>query len=243
MAAIGAGATGAEIAGWAAGARMAARAEGRAMVPADLLGQIAPRETRTSEQLLATARHESAHAAGTTMLLVGRVTSVSLVARGAFAARTSAKLRDVTMMDAAELDALAVSILAGRAADEHWGRITSGCAGGPGSDLAHATALVAGKHCTWGLGQTLLYRGDQAEALFLVKMDPAFRKTVETDLDRLYGIARDFVRRNEGLIERLAKQLVEKRVLGGDEVRRIIGVPGSDNRVDGAAATVGGPHE
>lgn len=243
MAAIGVGATGAEIAGWAAGARMAARAEGRAMVPADLLGQIAPRETRTPEQLLATARHESSHAACTTQLLIGTVTNVSLVARGAFAARTSAKLRDATMMDAAELDALVVSVLAGRAADEHWGRITSGSAGGPGSDLAHATALVAGKHCTWGLGQTLLYRGDQVEALFLVKADPAFRKTVEADLDRLYGIARDFVRWNEALIDRLARHLVEKRVLSGDEVRRIIGSPASDTPAEGAVATVGGPHE
>lgn len=89
----------------------------------------------------------------------------------------------------------------------------------------------------------MLYRGNQAEALSLVRTDSAFRKTIETDLDRLYGIACDWIRRNESLVDRLARHLVEKRVLGGDEVRRIVGTPSDDTTAQGPVVTVGGPHE
>ncbi|MFY9294914.1 MAG: hypothetical protein WAP03_30160 [Methylorubrum rhodinum] len=241
LAAIGQGATGAEVAGWARGARMLAREAGREMVLGDLLGQIAPPETRSPAQLLAVARHEAAHATATELLQVGTVTNLSLVSRGAFAGRTSARLRETLSMSAAELDALIVSTLAGRAADEHWGRVTSGSAGGAGSDLAVATSLVVGKHGTWGLGGSLLYRGDQAAATNLLK-DPAFRKTCEADLDRLYGRARDFLNRHAGLVDRLAHHLVERRVMGGDEVRSLIGAQASGAGDEGAVVAVGGVH-
>lgn len=242
LAAIAQGATGAEVAGWARGARMLAREAGREMALGDLLGQIAPPETRSPAQLLAVARHEAAHATATELLHVGTVTNLSLVSRGAFAGRTSARLRETLSMSAAELDALIVSTLAGRAADEQWGRITSGSAGGAGSDLAVATSLVAGKHATWGLGNSLLYRGDQAEAQNLMRFDPLFRETCEADLDRIYGRARDFVDRHASLIDRLAHRLVERRVMNGDEVRDIIGAPASEAGNEGVITTVGGNH-
>ncbi len=47
LASIGTGATGADIAGWARGARMVARAAGRGMILADLVDQVAQPETRT----------------------------------------------------------------------------------------------------------------------------------------------------------------------------------------------------
>ena len=243
LAAIAHGATGAEAAGWARGARMTARAAGRSMVMADLVGQIALPETRSPAELLGVARHEAGHCLATETLLVGTLTTVSLVARGAFGGRTSAKLREACSMSADELDALIVSVLAGRACDEHWGGIRSGSAGGPGSDLASATALTAGKHACWGLGGSLLYRGDQVEALNLLRIDPFFRKTVEADLDRLYGVARDLIRRNAAMVDRIARRLVAKRIMSGDEVREIIGAPASGAGEDGAVATVGGPHE
>jgi len=242
LAAIGHGATGAEVAGWARGARMAARAAGREMTPADLLGQIAPPERRSPADLLAVARHEAGHCLAVEEMRCGSVSTVSVVSRGAFAGSTSSRLRDTTMMTAQELDALVVTVLAGRAADELWGRVTSGAAGGPGSDLAHATALVAGKHASWGLGQSLLWRGDQAEALSLLKTEPALRQTVSTDLNRLYDLARDLVSRNAGVIDRIAHRLVEKRVLSGDEVRGIIGLSASE-AADDTTPIAGGFHE
>lgn len=126
LAHIGHGATGAEIAGWARGARMIARQAGREMVLDDLVDQVAPPETRSPELLLAISRHEASHAAATLKLGLGTVTTVSVVARGAYAGRTSARLHDASSMTAGELDALVVSILAGRAADQHWGRSPQG---------------------------------------------------------------------------------------------------------------------
>jgi cell division protease FtsH len=254
MAAIGTGATGAEVAGWARGARMTARAAGREMVVADVLDQIAPPETRSPGQLLAIARHEAAHSVATENLLVGSVTTVSLVSRRAYVAQMTARLREATFMGADELDALVVSVLAGRAADERWGGVTTGSAGGSGSDLAHATSLVAGKHGSWGLGETLLYRGDEAQARALLTIDPIFRRTVEDDLGRLYQVARAFVDANGAVIDRLAHRLVERRVLGGDEVRDLIGMPVRDGEAvaemrnlyvsaeGGPATTTGGIH-
>lgn len=239
LANIGAGATGAEIAGWAKGARMLARQAGRDMVLGDLIDQIAPPETRSPALLTAISRHEAAHAAATVLLGLGTITNVSLVARGGYAGRTSARLRDTDMMSAVDLDALVVSILAGRAADEHWGRITSGAGGSRGSDLAHATALVAGKHGAWCLGGSLLYRGDQSEAMSLVRTDPVFRKVVEADLQDLFERARTFVRTNARIIDRLARRLMERRVLGGDEVHDIVGLPPSPEADSAPVTTVG----
>ncbi|MGN8094155.1 AAA family ATPase [Methylobacterium sp. 22177] len=243
LANIGAGATGAEIAGWAKGARMVARQAGREMVLGDLVDQVAPPETRSPAHLLAVARHEASHCYATEALLVGTVTTVSLVAKGAFAGRTSARLRETQMMSAEDLDGLVISILAGRAADGHWGQVTSGSAGSRGSDLAHATSLVAGKHASWCLGQSILYRCDQTDALSLVRADASLRAIVEADLNRLYALAVDLIRANARTIDRLAHRLLERRVLGGDEVRRIIGVPDPEVVVDGPVSTVGGPHE
>lgn len=223
IAAIGIGATGADIAGWVGGARMVALAGKRQMNLADLIARIVPPETRTPAQQLSVARHEASHAVILETQAVGDVRTVSLVAQGAFAGRTLSRLNnDTSVMSVTDLDALIVSVLAGRAADQQWDAVTAGSAGGSGSDLAHATSLVAGKHASWGLGQSLLYRGDQADALALLRVDPAFRRLVEDDLSRLYEISRDLVSRNTDVIDRIARRLVERRVMSGDEVRAII---------------------
>ncbi|WP_019904804.1 AAA family ATPase [Methylobacterium sp. 77] len=243
IAAIGIGATGADIAGWVGGARMVALAGKRQMNLADLIGRIVPPETRTPAQQLSVARHEASHAVILETQAVGDVRTVSLVAQGAFAGRTLSRLNnDTSVMSVTDLDALIVSVLAGRAADQQWDAVTAGSAGGSGSDLAHATALVAGKHASWGLGQSLLYRGDQADALALLRVDPAFRRLVEDDLSRLYEISRDLVSRNTDVIDRIARRLVERRVMSGAEVRAIIaGSPMAGDKQDRKSGR-GGPN-
>lgn len=222
LAAIGTGATGADIAGWARGARMAARAAGRTMILADLVNQVAPPETRSPAVLKAVATHEASHCVGAELLSVGAVQTVSIVSRGGYAGRTDAKLRNFESLTAEEIDAYVVSVLCGRAADERWGAASSGAAGGPRSDLAVATATVAAKHGTYGLGGSILYRGGNTEAVQLIDKDRDFRAFVEADLHRLYEVAQAFVAEHAERIERLARRLVEARVLGGAEVRAII---------------------
>ncbi len=193
LASIGTGATGADIAGWARGARMAARAAGREMVLADLVDQVAPPETRSPAVLKAVATHEASHCLGAELLSVGAVQTVSIVSRGGYAGRTDAKLRNFESLTADEIDAYVVSVLCGRAADERWGAASSGSAGGPRSDLAIATATVAAKHGTYGLGGSILYRGGNTEAVQLIDKDRDFRALVEADLHRLYEVAQAFV--------------------------------------------------
>ena len=221
LAAIGAGASGAEVAGWARQARMAARADKRAMRLADLIGQVAPPETRSPAELLRIARHEVSHALATLVLDVGEIVLTTVVAKGKFSGRTISRLRDGTNSGAEEIDNLIVVALAGRAADLHWGKLTTGSAGGSASDLAVATGLACSKVASLGLGGSLIYRGDQAEAVALLR-EPAFRAAVEADLQRLFEVATALVLRHAGTIERIARRLVERRILGGDEIRDLI---------------------
>lgn len=240
LAAIGSGATGAQVAGWVRNARMAAGAAGRRMVRADLVAQIAPPDTRSPADLLSTARHESSHGVALERCQPGAIQTMSIVPRGPYAGLTSSRLRDATFMSADDLDSLVVATLAGRAADAHWGKATAGSAGGEGSDLAVATALVAGKHGSLGLGGSLVYRGARTETASILR-DPAFLKVVHSDLDRLFALAVAFVRANEVVIDAVAKRLLARRVVGGDEVRAIIAAH-PQTRSHAVPVIVGGIH-
>lgn len=222
IATVGDGATGADIAGWARNARQVARGANRPMVLDDLVQQVAPPETRDPAEVMAVARHEIAHAVAQTYLRAGTISTVSVVEQGNFSGKTMTMLRATSSLNASQLDALIVSTLVGRAADEHWGAATIGSAGGPGSDLAMATAYVAGKIGCWGLGGSLAYRGDRTAVLELVRENPVFLYRVERELDRLYLVASAFVAEHATLIDRLAQHLVEARVLSGDVIRRLM---------------------
>lgn len=222
LAALGAGATGAEVAGWAKRARGTARAAGRAMTQADLVAQVAPAETRDRAEILGVARHESAHAVLGHLLRVFDVVSVTTVMSGSYAGLTRSRLRNRGSMTRSDLDDLGVVLLAGRAADALWGSVHAGSAGQPGSDLAAATKLVASAHATYGLGDGLAWLGTEDDAMMLVRTNPAFRRQVEADLTVLQGRADRLVLENAGLVDKVAARLVRRRVMSGDEVRQVI---------------------
>lgn len=243
LAMVGLGATGAEVASWAKGARERAWAERRPVELADIVAQVAPPETRSPAMQRAIATHEASHAAAVTLLGAGTVESVSIVGRGRFSGRTNSKLRSTEALTADELDAFIVSILAGRAADERWGNASSGAAGAPGSDLAMATGLVASKHGSFGLGETLTYRGTPSDVTALIERDPAFRAVVEADLRNLYEVASSFVAGNASRIEAIAERLLRSRILSGAEVRAILGKPEPPAAPEDARlVAVGGTH-
>ncbi|SFM31186.1 AAA family ATPase [Methylobacterium pseudosasicola] len=219
---LGAGSTGAEIAGWAKTARAIARAEDRSMTVADLVRVVAPQDDRSPELVRATAYHEAAHAVMTEVLAVGDLACVTIVERGDFSGRTSSRLRNAQSMTASQVDDLVVSTLAGRAIDEILGGATSGAGGARHSDLAMATNLVASKIASWGLAGPLLYRGDHAEIGDLLKLDRQLQDAVERELRRLHVRALYAVRENGRRIEGVARRLLQARVLSGEEVRHII---------------------
>lgn len=75
---LGAGSTGADVTAWVRGARATARAEGRRMVLADLVAQVAPPDMRTPEELRITALHEAAHCLCASERSVATLSSVSI---------------------------------------------------------------------------------------------------------------------------------------------------------------------
>ncbi len=223
VATLASGSTGAMAAGWVRTARAAARTAGRPMRLADLLDLVAEPDERPPGERLAVARHEAAHAAALLRLGVAEIEHVSVIPHGRFAGRTCSRLLRPDLRTRDQVEAHVVAILAGRAADEAWAEPNTGSAGGEGSDLAMATALVAALHAAWCLGGSLLHRAaTQEQAVALARTDPAFRDLVETELGRLYARSLAFVRENADAVERLARRLVEAGIVGGREVRDIV---------------------
>lgn len=222
LATLASGSTGAMAAGWVRTARAAARTAGRAMRLADLLDLVAEPDGRSPEERLTVARHEASHALCLEAHALARVGHVTIVPRGRFAGRTTSEVKHSDTRTRAVVEAHVVAILAGRAADEHWGCVTTGSSGHPASDLGLATQLVAALHCTWALGGTLAFRATYAEAAELVRTDPALRELVEADLAALYARAQGWVEVNAATVDRLARRIAEDGLVAGDVVRTVL---------------------
>ncbi|MGW9820275.1 cell division protease FtsH [Methylorubrum extorquens] len=216
------GASGADVAAWVKGARSRARAEARRMILLDLVQEVAPPDDRMPEEVLVCARHEAAHACAVQLLGAGEVCSVTIAMGRDSAGKTRASLHPRAIMTRAQSEALTIVALAGRAMDALCGAPNSGAGGSYGSDLSRATTQVAVLHGVYGLGETLIHRGSTEEIARALREDPALRRVVEQDLQRLYARACAFVREHRTLIEAVADRLVEQRVLSGEEVSRLI---------------------
>ena len=138
------------------------------------------------------------------------------------AGATQATLHPRGILTRKQFEALAVVALAGRAMDTLSGEPHSGAGGAASSDLAHATSVLVSMHMSHGLGETLLFRGDPKDAARALSSDPALRRVVERDLQRLLAQALALVRENRTLIEAIAERLLARRVLPGDEVTRLV---------------------
>jgi hypothetical protein len=212
------GRTGADAAQFVRDARSAARQAQRDLTHKDLVDQILPPETRPRRLLERIAMHEAAHGVVGELLGVQRLESLTLGAPGRdgvarFVTDSS------TPATRAALEAMVVTGLAGRAMDELAGDANAAAAGGPGSDLTNATALLAALHRSFGLGDSLLALGDAAEAASHLANDAKLRATVEADLKRLYAQAQEMVAEHRREIEKIASVLMRRRFLTGDQVR------------------------
>ncbi|MBM6579375.1 AAA family ATPase [Microvirga sp. BT689] len=208
VARLGLGATGAEVAGWVRGARRRARQARRALRLDDLMAEVAPPDRRPWPEQQATARHEAAHAIVATRLGI-HVTAASILAEGQQAGWTQLRMPSRTPTRA-QLEAHAVALLAGRAADMMFG---DGPDTGAATDLRQATDLVATLHGTFGLGRTLASRipskgGDQGWIA-----DPVLSATVEDHLQALMQVAHTMVAADRAAITALADELLRDRVV------------------------------
>ena len=179
------------------------------------------------------ALHEAGHAVIGVQLGIGdlRFLSLHVPDRPEAGAIASYDRRTDLLLTRAALENLVMTKLAGRATDELFGEAHSGAGGGEGSDLADATAIVASLHISYCLGGTLTTTSGADDALERIKTDPALRALVEQDLQALYARTQALVAESRNAIAAVARALISKRLLVGEEVRAVIASLGAQGDV------------
>lgn len=213
-----AGATGAMAEGWVHEAREAARRESRAMTIDDLIRAAAPPERRKWAETNRIAIHEAGHVVA--HMSYGHVVSrVSIVSTEHTSGHTVTEL-DGLCLTAAELETVAVTSLAGRAAEI----VLLGCpSAGAEGDLAQATRILAAAHASFGLGggdiAHLVPSGGAASALL---RDAKLRADVSQKLASLQANAVELIRSRRHQVEALAEALITRRALSGADAEIVV---------------------
>lgn len=227
-AALANGASGATIAAWILAARSAAREAGREIVESDLLAQIVPRADHPPPLLERIAVHEAGHAVACHVLEVGIVRALAIAGKSSLG-HVAMEAPSRPLPRRQELRDAVVMVLAGRAAEETILGDASGGAGGPiDSDLARATRLVAEMHLSLGLGVDITYRGTDG----LLRPDVSLR--IDADLKQLYGDAVAVVRRHEATVRRVARALIEEKVLTASRFLEVMNAEAHAMEIPGA---------
>jgi ATP-dependent Zn protease len=236
------GATGADVAAWVRGARRLARNEGRSMRPDDLMKQIVPADDRSADDIRCAAYHEAGHCVAMVAVLRLRVDFVSIVRKDGSGGQTSPATFGTDFPTRDDFEKNILMLLSGRAAEEIFiGSPSAASSGGPSSDLARATDIVAGIHTAWGMGRAPVVHAHFREASALLRADAKLRRTVEDHIARIYGRALKIVRDNAHAIKLLAEQLMLARHLDGNEIDRILRSAGLElNRPKPARTVVSG---
>jgi len=216
------GATGAKAVDWVRAARRKARLSKRPMVLGDLMDLIAPPDERHPDLIWRTAIHEAGHAVAAMLLAVGIVEGISIVQTTSIGGYTRLD-RDGYFSTRHELENVVVQILSGRAAEEVLlGNVSIGAGGAPHSDLARATRTVGLLHLGTGLGADLIYRAGPDEVPMVLAGNPDLAIEVETELRSLYRRAVDLITGERALVEMVARGLLERRHLSGDQFMEIV---------------------
>jgi len=188
-----------------------------------------------------TAFHESGHALVALLTpSTDPVHKVSIIPRGAQALGYTMQLplEDRYTMSRNELIARITVMMGGRAAEEIiFSEITTGAQ----NDIETATDLARRMVCEFGMSDRLgtLTYGKRERQMFLgrdlfeernyseqtaVLIDEEVRRLV----DSCYQRARQLLSDHRETLDQLATRLLEKEVLDGEEVKRLVGLPGSN---------------
>jgi hypothetical protein len=209
------GATGALVALYVKSARAIARREQRALILEDLIRQIAPDSTESSE-LERISIHESGHALAAHLLgrKVDHISTISQAGRGGIVLMegvgNAATLR--------RLEEQAIIALAGRNAEI---MLLGEACSGAHTDLEAATHYIAALHGSFGLGASLLHRAP-ATATAALLADPEFRRLVEAELQILDARCAELLASHRDALRVIADRLMQNRVLSGDELADLV---------------------
>ena len=218
-----AGGTGADCERAVRGARQRARHAGRPMSIDDLMAEVTGKDSghRASRR---TAIHEAAHAVVVAATRPKDIVALSVQkSRGNLGGLLLEFGNEVATADG--VTAIVRELLAGRAAEEvFFGNVCGGSGGSADSDLARATTLAVSCEASWGLGKTLSWYGDMNadECGRFISMRPDVAARVEARLAAAYADTLAMVRDRRHSIEALARVLLKREVLTGDDVRTVL---------------------
>lgn len=214
-------ATGAVLMEQVRAARRLARRAGRPMSICDLEAQVVGDEVRSEKAIRRSAVHEAGHViAG--IELGGNLEMVSIISNGDSGGAASFEYPTDYLQTREELQGHAMSMLAGRAAEQLiMGEPSSGAGGGDDSDLSRATDLIARMEGSLGLGDSLVFRaGPGSASTLLLEVD--FRRRVDRTMSELYQRALDLLHSQRTALLAITDALVERRFLSGEDVEGII---------------------
>jgi len=221
------GSTGADCERLVRGARRRARTAARDMVIADLLDEIGGADERSADDLWLAAIHEAGHAVAVTILRPGGLEMVALRGSSDSGGMTSTTTTNSVYMRPSDVKNRLTVRLAGRAAEhETFGTPSSGAGGPQGSDLAQATWLLATADTAYGFDAEagLHWRGlpELHRLPALLSTDLALSDRARRQLDEAYAETRAFIRLRLEAVHALARALVVRRVIDGDEAEAIV---------------------
>jgi ATP-dependent Zn protease len=155
------------------------------MIVDDLISVVAPPDVRSPPDVRRAAVHEAGHAVAQ-IALGGAVESVTVVAAAGNGGLTRMGASASPFPTAADLDAVATMMLAGRAAEAV---ILGAPSAGAESDLRSVTELVCSLHASAGLADSLLHLAPTGAAAALLLTDPVLRQAVSRHVAKLYAEA------------------------------------------------------
>jgi cell division protease FtsH len=187
----------------------------------------------SDEEKRNTAYHEAGHALVLTLLpFADPVHKVTIIPRGmALGVTMQLPVDDKHSYSKDYLDTQLAGLMAGRIAEE---KFMSHVTTGAGNDIERATELARKMVCEWGmsdlgplsfgkkeeqifLGREIAQHRDYSEAT-AIKIDDEVRKIVQSAYDRALNTIQE---RSDALV-RIAEALLEREVLDGDEINRLI---------------------
>lgn len=222
-----AGFTGANFEKTARDARRVARRAGRTLTAEDVLALLPPPKRITGGERRMIALHEAGHAVVGVRLGFGRLSTVAVPweAHASTLGFAHFEFDENRLMDRQEyLDQIALT-LAGRAAEEViLGTAFEGAGAAEGADLHKASDLATRLEIQLGMGDGLAYWNlKSTEQRDRVRQNnPVVASRVERLLTREMERSREIITRFRPAVEKIADVLVEKAIIEGDEVRRII---------------------